>query len=119
MKTKILKSAFVASVLVLTFIFSSYIGADRVQQEDGEGYVMVRVYEIAAKNPASQVTIVYEDGKVENIPLDMFGSKTLETNLVKIQGALSKLKAKGYALVSTSGGPFASGLITTYVFEKE
>ncbi|MFT5648186.1 MAG: hypothetical protein ACI976_002883 [Aureispira sp.] len=119
MKTKTLKAAFVASALALTFIFSSYIGTDKYQQEDGEGYVMVRVYEMAAKNPVSQITIVYEDGTVENIPLNMFGPKTLEPNLVTIQGALSKLKAKGYTLVSNTGGPFAYGSITTYVFEKE
>jgi hypothetical protein len=84
-----------------------------------KGYVMVRVYEIAAKNPTSQISIVYEDGTVENIPLNMFGPKTLNLNLVTIQEALSKLKSKGYTLVPNIGGPFEFGLITTYVFEKE
>jgi hypothetical protein len=37
MKTKILKSAFAASALALTFIFSSYIGTDKVQHENEEG----------------------------------------------------------------------------------
>jgi hypothetical protein len=119
MKTKIVKSGLIASALILTFIFSSYIGADKNQQEKEEGYVMVRVSEMIARNPASEITTVYEDGTVETMPLNVYGSKTLNPNLVIIQAELSKLKAKGYTLISSTGGPFGSGTLTTYVFEKK
>lgn len=118
MKQQLFKSLLIIATITLAFTLSSFITNETINKEDGEGYLMVRVYESAAKSPESKIVIIKEDGSVVNILLEMFAANTLEKNFKTIHTELSKLKNEGYTLVSTSGGPNSFGIITTYIFQK-
>lgn len=118
MKKLTLKSFVFVAILSLTFTLSSFVTNTNIYKENSEGYLMVRVYESAAKHPESKIVIINEEGTVENIALQMWSAKSLETNFKTIHTELSKIKDQGYTLISTSGGPNSYGIITTYIFEK-
>lgn len=120
MKKLILNFFLLFAILSFAFTLSSFVTntTTTIHKENSAGYLMVRVYESAAKHPESKIVIINEEGSVKNVSLEMWSAKTLENNFKKIHTELSKIKDQGYTLISTSGGPNAYGIITTYIFQK-
>lgn len=98
--TKLTIATFASIVtLVLASSFKGQAGKTK--------YLTVRTCEIGP-NIGSRITIVYEDGTVEESNLDVFKPSNMTPNAQKINMVLNKVADKGYELVSSSGGEHIS-----------
>ncbi len=95
MKNKILIFVFAGFLLTVLISFTLTDTKSRANE-----YVMMRAYEpIGAK---SELVISYGNGKSERIDLHELKTENHEYNLDIILGAVNRLAAEGYTLVSTS-----------------
>lgn len=77
-------------------------------------YATMRVYE--SNNTKGKIVIVYEDGKMEEIELNIWTFKHMSDNSVKINQTLNNIASKGYDLVAITGTPIN---VTIYEFIKK
>jgi hypothetical protein len=114
MKTKQKVSITLAAILAL-FLLSSFL-----PQQTETKYLTVKTIEFYNAIYDSKITIVDENGKVEEFDLDKLRSKNLADNAKKVNDVFNNLSKKGYALInSTTASWGADGFISTYIFEKK
>lgn len=104
--TKLTIATFSVSIILL---LTSAINQDAGQDK----YATLRISEAGDSN--SKMAVVYENGKIEEFEMDSWGSKTFNSNSLKINQALNMLASKGYDLVSSTGGDY----MTNYTFVKK
>jgi len=113
MKNKKINITTAVLTLGLIIILAS---AFNKQQTADTKFLTMRTFESNIPAYDSRITIVYEDNKFEEIPLEKWKQSNWTGNLQKINETLNKLSAKGYQLVATSG---TDGISTTYTFMKK
>lgn len=67
----------------------------------------------------SKIIIAYEDGTTEEVEIDAFGEKEEPGNLAKIAQTLTRLRSKGYRVVSMAASGEQGNMVTDYVLEKD
>jgi hypothetical protein len=100
-----------AGVAVIIFSFIIFLTSSFYKSETGNKYLLVCVN----SNLGSQISIVYEDGKTEQIDLESYSQKNALTNALKISQTINNIANKGYELAFTIGGDLNS----TFVFQKK
>lgn len=114
MKTK--TQIFIASAAVLSFLFLSSFLSEKSETK----YLTVKTIEFYAGVFDSKITVVDENGKVEEYELEKLRAKNLADNAKKINDVLNSLSRRGYVLVnSTSAGFGTDGLLNTFIFSKQ
>src|SRR5436305_10801594 len=101
----------VAVLALVLLVLTSFI----TPQASG-GYVTVRTLEVSSFIWDSKITIVYEDGTVEDVPLQRFKYSSLTPNTREINQVQNKLVEKGYTLVSASSGNGDAVLTNMFIF---
>ncbi len=99
---------------VIVFLMSSYI----VKPENSQSIMTMRVTEVMNGMYDNSISIVYEDGKTENIQLQKLKYKDLHQNLAVINKTVNDLTLKGYTLFSTAQCGGDGMITTTYTFLK-
>jgi hypothetical protein len=94
--------------LVLTILLISSFN----KQTSGTKYASIRTVEVAIGS-SSRIIVVY-DGKTEEFELAKGSAGNFSPNTAQINQAVNMLAAKGYELVSQSGGDY----ISMYTFAK-
>lgn len=111
------KLVLIISVLVVLVILFSSFNEHQKQEQKENRYLTMRVIEGGAVAVPwdNKIITAYDDGKMEEIPLDKTRPGNFSTNLKKVNDQINSLSGKGYELVGMSG---TDQLITTYVFKK-
>ena len=114
MKSKPLILIIAASVLAI-FLLSSFL-----EQSQAPKYLTVKTIEFYAGVFDSKISVVDENGQVEEHELEKLRSKNLADNTKRINRIFNELSGKGYVLVnSTSAGFGADGLLNTFIFVRK
>lgn len=100
-----------AAVIGILFISSSFNTATI-----NKNYLTVRVIE-ATVGSASKIVIVNEKNEKEEVALER-AKPDPGINMPLITETINSISAKGYNLVSSSGGGDNYVIISTYIFEK-
>lgn len=67
----------------------------------------------------SKIIIAYEDGTTEEVEINSFGEKEEPENLGKVAQTLTRLRSKGYRVVTMAASGEQGNMVTDYVLEKE
>ena len=114
MKSK--QTLFIGLAALLTFFLLSSFHS----QQQSPNYLTVKTIEFYGGMFDSKITVVDENGKIEEFELDKLRAKNLVENTKKINDVFNSLSKKGYVLVnSTSAGFMTDGLLNTFIFEKK
>jgi len=96
------------------------------QKADGNsGYCLMRVFDVnkfAASGSGfigSKIIITYETGDQEIIELEPYNEKTEPENLKVVAATLTRLKQKGYLLMSANSTGEQGNIVTDYVLLKQ
>src|SRR5687768_13936099 len=104
---KLKVSVTIFSFALIFFLITSFNSSD-----SNNKYLVVYVN---AMYNQSQITVVYEDGKIEEFAYDLLGKKANVSNTQKLSQTLNYISDKGYNLILSSGGDANS----TYIFQKK
>ncbi len=108
MKTTTKALIFSVALIPTIMLISSF-----TKQTTETKYATIRTVETALGS-ASKIILAY-DGKTEELELDKGSNNNMTPNTLKINQAMNILSAKGYELVSQSGGDY----ISMYSFVKK
>lgn len=117
---KLKKITATLAISFLLFGITNISAEDNNSTENTQNQKILTMRVIEAMNGThSFITIVNENGKVEEIELDkLHRNRTTTENLIKINKTLNQITDKGYKLAFTSGGGDQFVLVSTYTFIK-
>ena len=107
----------IVGIIGISSLLVSFVATSSVNGED-EKLLTMRVLEASA-GLASQIVIVDENGKMENISLEKTITKDPFLNTVKINKTLNRITEDGYKLATTAMCGDQNFIITTYTFVKK
>lgn len=87
--------------------------------DDGNGYVIVRVFESLNSTYKSSITVTDGESIIKSIDLNTMRPKNVSDNVLVISKTLNELKDQGYLIVASSSGGNQAFTQTDYIFEKK
>jgi hypothetical protein len=87
--------------------------------DDGNGYVIVRVFESLNSTYKSSITVTDGESIIKSIDLNTMRPKNVSDNVLVISKTLNELKDQGYLIAASSSGGNQAFTQTDYIFEKK